>query len=64
MNAIWIDPNIDKQENSEELKSTLILLEIKLFKDIYKAVNHLKFVKTNNILVIINEKIYFLTIKK
>ena len=58
MNAIWIDPNIDKKENSEELKSTLISLEIKLFKDIYKAVNHLKFVKTNNILVIINEKIY------
>ena len=58
MNAIWIDPNIDKQENSEKLKSTLISLKIKLFKDIYKAVNHLKFVKTNNILVIINEKIY------
>ena len=56
--VIWIDPNIDSLNNSEELKSKLISENIKLFKSIYIAVNHLKSVKTKNVTVIINENAY------
>ena len=56
--VIWIDPNIDSLDNSTELKSKLNSENIKLFKSIYIAVNHLKSIKTKNVIVIINEKAY------
>ena len=34
--TIWLDPNIDKIENSEQLKLKLNSLNIKIIKNLYK----------------------------
>ena len=60
---LWIDPNFDNIENSEELMSKINSLEIPLFKNINMAINNLKSIKSNTVKVIINEEVYSQFIK-
>ena len=57
-NVIWLDPNIDSLENSEELKSNLDLLNIKLIKNLNEAINYLKKIKIKHINIILTKAIY------
>ena len=62
--VIWLDPNIDILENSEELKSNLDELNIKLIKNINEAINHLKKIKIKHINIILTEVVYSQFIQK
>ena len=56
-NVIWIDANIDNVENSKyisELK-TIGSLRLRLFKNVDKAIQHMKFIDFNETKVIIRE---------
>ena len=56
-NVIWIDANIDNVENSKyisELK-TIGSLRLRLFKNVDKAIHHMKFIDFNETKVIIRE---------
>ena len=56
-NVIWIDANIDNVENSKyiaELK-TIGSLRLRLFKNVDKAIQHMKFIEFNETKVIIRE---------
>ena len=57
-NIIWLDPNIDNIKNSEELKSDLNELHIKLIKNINDAIEELKRMKSNEVKIILSEEIY------
>ena len=57
-NVIWLDPNIDRIENSEKLKLKLDSLNIKIIKNLNEAINHLKKTKFKQIKLILTEEIY------
>jgi len=57
---IWIDENIDNEENtkfSNELES-IGLINLRLFKEIDKAINHMNFIKFQETKVIISGRLY------
>ena len=59
-NVIWIDANIDNEENSKyiaELK-TIGSLRLRLFKNVDKAIQHMKFIDFNETKVIISGRLY------
>ena len=59
-NVIWIDANIDNVENSKyisELK-TIGSLRLRLFKNVDKAIQHMKFIDFNETKVIISGRLY------
>ena len=58
--TIWIDENVDNEENtkySKELES-MGLLSFRLFKEIDKAINHMKFIEFQETKVIISGSLY------
>ena len=59
-NVIWIDPNIDNQENINYLQklSSNNSLIITKFKNIEEAINHLKGIKFTETKVIISGRFY------
>lgn len=57
---IWIDPNLDNEENSEykdELEY-LVFHKIKLFKNIEKALNTIKSIKFEEAIKIVSGSFY------
>ena len=64
--TIWIDENIDNEENTiytKELES-MGLLSFRLFKEIDKAINHMKYIEFQETKVIISGKLYNEFVKK
>ena len=64
--TIWIDEIIDNEENiiySKELES-MGLLSFRLFKEIDKAINHMKFIEFQETKVIISGRLYNEFVKK
>ena len=63
---IWIDENIDNEENTQYLKEleSIGLLNIRLFKEIDKAINHMKYIKFHETKVIVSGKLYSEFVKK
>ena len=60
LNIIWIDENIDNEENIQyrkELESIGLLIN-KLFKGIDEAINHMKSIKFQETIVIISDRLY------
>ena len=64
--TIWIDENIDNEENTQYLKEleSTGLLNIRLFKEIDKAINHMKYIEFQETKVIISGKLYSEFVKK
>ena len=63
---IWIDENIDNEENIiyfKELES-IGLLNVRLFKQIDKAINHMKYIEFQETKVIISGRLYYEFVKK
>ena len=58
--CIWIDKNIDNKENTQYSKEIKLigLLKFKLFKEIDKAINHMKSIKFLETKVIISGRLY------
>ena len=63
---IWIDENIDNEENTIYLKEleSIGLLNVRLFKQIDKAINHMKYIDFQETKVIISGKLYYDFVKK
>jgi len=63
---IWIDENIDNEENTQYLKEleSIGLLRIRLFKEVDQAINHLKYIEFQETKVIICGKLYSEFVKK
>ena len=64
--TIWIDENVDNEENTiyaKELES-IGLLSFRLFKEIDKAINHMKYIKFQETKVIISGRLYNEFVKK
>ena len=64
--TIWIDENIDNEEYtkySKELES-MGLLSFRLFKEIDKAINHMKYIEFQETKVIISGRLYKEFVKK
>jgi len=64
--TIWIDENIDNEESTiytKELES-MGLLNFRLFKEIDKAINHMKYIKFQETKVIISDRLYNEFVKK
>ena len=58
--TIWIDENVDNEENTKYLKEleSLGLLNYRLFKKIDKAINHMKYIEFKETKVIISDRLY------
>jgi len=58
--TIWIDENIDNEENTKYLKEleSIGLLNYRLFKEINKAINHMKYIEFKETKVIISGRLY------
>ena len=63
---IWIDENIDNEENAQYLKEfeSIGLLNFKLYKEIDKAIEFMEKIKFQESKVIINGKLYSEFVKK
>ena len=63
---IWIDENIDNEENVQHLKEleSIGLLNFRLFKETDKAINHMKYIEFQETKVIISGKLYSEFVKK
>ena len=57
---IWIDENIDNEENTQYIKEleSIGLLSFRLFKEISKAINFMKYIKFQETKVIISDRLY------
>ena len=55
--TIWIDENIDNEENTKYLKElkSIDLLNFRFFKEIDKAINHMKYIEFEETKVIIKD---------
>ena len=59
-NVIWIDPNVENEENSKyqkELKK-IANIRLKCYKTVDEAINHLKTIKFQETKIIISGKLY------
>ena len=58
--TIWIDENIDNEENNQYIKELELigLLNYRLFKEIDKALNHMKYIEFQETKVIISGRLY------
>jgi len=58
--VIWIDENIDSEENIEYSKEldSLDSINFKTFKEINEAINYLKLIQFEETKVIINGRLY------
>ena len=58
--TIWIDENIDNEENTQYVKDleSIALLNFRLFKEVDKAINHMKYIEFQETKVIISGKLY------
>ena len=58
--TIWIDENIDNDENTKYLKEleSIGLLKYRLFKEIDKAIIHMKYIEFQETKVIISGKLF------
>ena len=59
-NVIWIDPDLDNEENkkyAKELKSISSFI-VQLFKNIDKAIDHLKYIEFQETKIILGSKLY------
>lgn len=58
--TIWIDENIDSEENTQYLKEleSIGLLNFRLFKEIDKAINHMKYIEFQETKVIISGRLF------
>jgi hypothetical protein len=63
---IWIDENIDNEENTQYLKEleSIGILNIRLFKEIDKAINHMKYIEFQETKVIIKDTLYSQFVKR
>jgi len=66
LHNIWIDENIDNEENAQHLKEleSIGLLNFRLFKETDKAINHMKYIEFQETKVIISGKLYSEFVKK
>ena len=64
--TIWIDENIDNEENTKYSKKleSMGLLSLKLFKEVDEAINHMKNINFQETKVIICDNLYSEFIKK
>ena len=64
--TIWIDKNIDNEENNQYIKEleSIGLLGFRFFKEIDKAINHMKYIKFLETKVIISGRLYSEFVKK
>ena len=64
--TIWIDENIDNEENTQYIKEleSIGLLNFRLFKEISKAINFMKYIKFQETKVIISDRLYSELVKK
>ena len=65
-NVIWIDENLDNEENkkyAEELYSFGTLI-VRLFKNLDKAIEHMKYIEFQETKVIVNDTLYYEFIQK
>ena len=62
--TIWLEPNIDKIENSKQLKLKLNSLNIKIITNLNKAIKHLKKTKYKQVKLILNEEMHSKFIQK
>ena len=64
--TIWIDENIDNEENTQYLKEleSIGLLSLRLFKEIDKAINHMKYIEFQETKVIIKDTLYSQFVKR
>ena len=58
--VIWIDANIDHEENRNYIKELNLMGSIRLglFKDVNKAITHLKMIEFKATKIIVNNKLY------
>jgi len=58
--TIWIDENIDNEENTQYVKEleSIGLLSFRSFKEINKAINHMKYLEFQETKVIIKDELY------
>ena len=58
--TIWIDENVDNEENTQYQKEleSIHLLKYRVFKEIDKAINHMKFIEFEETKVIISGRLY------
>ena len=65
-NIIWIDSNVDNEENKGYLKEleNFIFFKIKCFKDVNNAINLIKEIKFKETIIIISGKLYIEFIEK
>ena len=63
---IWIDEHLDNEENFQYSKvlESIGLLSFRLFKEVDKAINHMKFIKFYETKVIISGRLYSEFVKK
>ena len=59
-NVIWIDSNIDNEENTSYVKELQSIgsLRVRLFKEVDKAIIHMKYIEFQETKVIISGKFY------
>ncbi len=63
--TIWIDENIDNEENAQYSKKleSIGLLSLKLCKEVDEAINHLKYIEFQETKVIISGRLYSIFVK-
>ena len=63
---IWIDENIDNEDNNQYIKEleSIYFLNFRFFKEIDKALNHIKYIKFQETKVIISDRLYSQFVKK
>ena len=64
--TIWMDENVDNEEHALYLKEleSIHLLKYRLFKEVDKAINHMKFIQFEETKVIISGKLYSAFVRK
>ena len=60
LNLIWVDSNIDNEENSAylEILKNYVFLKVKYFKEVDEAINKIKEFEFIEIIIIISGRIY------
>ena len=65
-NVIWINEDLDIKENKKYAKELTPIdsLNVRLFKNLDKAIGHMKFIEFQETKIIINSKLYHQFVQK
>ena len=65
-NVIWIDENLDNEENKKYVEKLYSFgsFIVRLFKNLDKAIERMKYIEFQDTKVIVNDKLYYEFIKK